>query len=112
MLFLLHWLLAACAIMITGSLISGVRVSGFFAAILATLVLGLVNALVKPLLLILTLPINTLTIGLFTLVINGLMILLVSALVPGFDVGGLWPAILFSLVLSILNFLFSLLLPD
>ncbi|HJV64824.1 MAG TPA: phage holin family protein [Geomonas sp.] len=102
--FIVHWLIRALAIVITAYLLPGVRLSGFFAALVTALVLGLVNTFIKPLLLILTLPLNILTLGLLTFVINALLILLTSAVVPGFQVAGFWWALLFSLVLAIINY--------
>ena len=102
--FLFHWLIRALAIVITAYLLPGVRLSGFFAALVTALVLGLVNTFIKPLLLLLTLPLNILTLGLLTFVINAMLILLTSALVPGFAVSGFWWALLFSMVLSIINY--------
>ncbi|HJV36309.1 phage holin family protein [Geomonas sp.] len=103
--FLVHWLIRALAIVITAYLLPGVRLAGFFAALVTALVLGLVNTFIKPLLLFLTLPLNILTLGLLTFVINALLIMLTSALVPGFQVAGFWWALLFSLVLAIINYL-------
>lgn len=88
-----------------GWLLSGVSVDGFVVAIIAAIVLGLVNFLVKPLLTLLTLPLTIVTFGLFLLVVNGLSVLLASAMVPGFAVDGLFWAILFSVVLAIGNLL-------
>jgi putative membrane protein len=105
--FLAHWLIYAIAIVITAYLLPGVRLSGFFAALVTALVLGLINTFIKPLLLLLTLPLNILTLGLLTFVINALLILLTSALVPGFVVTGFWWALGFSLVLSIINYALS-----
>jgi putative membrane protein len=102
--FLVHWLIYAVAIVITAYLLPGVRLSGFFAALVTALVLGLVNTFIRPLLLLLTLPLNILTLGLLTFVINALLILLTSSLVPGFTVTGFWWALLFSLVLSVINY--------
>lgn len=100
---LIKWIVNAVAIVITAYLLPGVRLSGFFAALVTALVLGLVNVFIRPLLLLLTLPINILTLGLLTFVINALLILLTSAIVPGFEVRGFWWALLFSLVLAIIN---------
>lgn len=91
------------AVGVSAYLLPGVEVSGAGAAFLAVVVLSLLNAVVKPVLLILTLPINFLTLGLFTFVINALVILLASALVPGFRVDGFVSALLFSIVLSVVN---------
>jgi len=105
---LVHWLVYAVAIVITAYLLPGVQLSGFSAALVTALVLGLVNTFIKPVLLLLTLPLNILTLGLLTFVINALLILLTSALVPGFVVTGFWWALLFSLVLSAVNYALSL----
>jgi len=104
---LINWLVMAFAIMFTAYILPGVTLSGFGAALLVALVLGLLNVLIKPLLLILTLPINILTLGLFTFVINALVIMMVSALVPGFKVEGFWVAMIFSIVLSIVLYLIN-----
>ena len=100
---LIHWLLSALAIMVAAYLLPGVHLAGFFPALVAAVVIGLVNTFIKPVLIILTLPINILTLGLFTLVINALLIMLASALVPGFTVDGFGWAILFSIVLFFVN---------
>lgn len=107
MAFLIKWLVNALAIGITAYLLPGVRVSGLFAALVTALVLGLVNIFIRPLLLLLTLPLNILTLGLFTLVINALLILLVAAVVPGFSVRGFWWAVLFGLVLAVVNYVLN-----
>jgi putative membrane protein len=108
--FLVHWLVRAVAIIITAYLLPGVRLSGFFAALVTAIVLGLVNTFIKPLLLILTLPLNILTLGLLTFVINALLIMLTSSIVPGFTVSSFWWALLFSLVLSIINYALGMIL--
>ncbi len=95
MFFLLSWLIYALAILLTAYLLPGVTLAGFGTALIAALVLGLVNAVLKPILILLTLPINILTLGLFTLVINTLMVLLASSVVKGFDVRNFWWALLF-----------------
>ena len=106
--FFVSWLVSALAIAITAYLLPGVRLSGFLAALITAVVLGLVNAVIKPLLLLLTLPLNIVTLGLFTLVINAVLIMLTSAIVPGFSVSGFWQALLFSLVLVLVNYLLGL----
>ena len=93
------------AILITAYLLPGVQLDGFLPGLITAIVLGLINTFVKPVLIILTLPITILTLGLFLLVINAVVILLTSALVPGFYVNGFWWALLFSLVLSIVNWI-------
>jgi putative membrane protein len=106
--YLIHWLLRAVAIIITAYLLPGVTLAGVGAALAAALVLGLINTFIKPVLILLTLPLNILTLGLLTFVINALLILLTSSLVPGFQVSGLLSALIFSLVLSIVNYVLGL----
>ncbi len=103
---ILHWLVSAAAITIAAFIIPGVHV-GLGGALLGAVILGVLNVILKPVLLILTLPINILTLGLFTLVVNGLVIWLVSLIVPGFSIPGFGAAILFALVLTLINFIFS-----
>lgn len=105
---IIHWLIATVAVIISAFLIPGVHVGGFLSALVAAVVLGFLNTFIKPLLILFTLPINILTLGLFTLVINALLILLASAVVPGFRVDGFWWAVLFSIVLAIVNIVFDL----
>ena len=102
---LLQWLISAAAIVLTAYVLPGAQVT-FIGALLAAVVLGLLNMFIKPLLVILTLPINILTLGLFTLIINGLLIYLASAIVPGFHVAGFGTAVLFGIVLMIVHLLF------
>ncbi|HEY6873567.1 MAG TPA: phage holin family protein [Geobacteraceae bacterium] len=108
---IVNWLIYALAILITAYLLPGVALSGFPAALATAVVLGLANTFIRPVLLLLTLPINIITLGLFTLVINALLILLASAIVPGFQVGGFWRAVLFSLILTLVNFALSFIKP-
>lgn len=107
MMIFLKWLISAVAIMITSYLLPGVALTGFWAAVWVALFLGLVNTFIKPLLILLTLPINILTLGLFTLVINALLILLASSVIDGFSVGGFWVAFLFGIILSLFNYLLN-----
>jgi len=101
--FLIHWLVIALALWVTAYVLPGVNVDSTQALAIAAVVLGLVNALIRPILTILTLPITILTLGLFYLVINGLTFLLASKLVPGFHVGGFWWAVLGALLVSIIS---------
>ena len=96
-------------VFLAARLIDKVSVIDYKSAIIVGIVLGFVNFLIKPILKFLTFPITILTLGLFLLVINGLMVLLVDRLVDGFQVGGLLPAILFSIVLAVLNTVANLL---
>ena len=101
--FLLHLVLTAGALLIVARLVGGVYVSGFGVALLGALVLGLVNAIVRPVMILLTLPITLLTLGLFLFVINALMLWLVAALVPGIRISGFGAALIGSLLLTLLN---------
>jgi putative membrane protein len=88
-----------------------IRVDGFWAALVAAFLLGIVNTILRPILVLLTLPITVLTLGLFLLIINGLMLWLVSALVRGFYVSGFWGAVFGSILISIVSWLLSRFLP-
>ncbi|MFA6382040.1 MAG: phage holin family protein [Candidatus Buchananbacteria bacterium] len=110
--FLLKWLVATLAVIITAYLLPGIAITDIFAALVAALILGLLNAILKPVLVILTLPINVLTLGLFTLVINAALVMLTGAIVPGFKVAGFLWALLFSLVLSIIMFVLGKITKD
>lgn len=101
--FIVNLLVNGFAVFVTGYLLKGVRIDSFFTAIIVSVVLGIINTLIKPILIIFTLPFNILTLGLFTFIINGFLIILVSKIVPGFYVNGFVTAILFSLVLSVIN---------
>lgn len=100
---LINWLVSALAILAAAYLLPGVHIGGFITALIVAVVLGIINAFLKPILLLLTLPINILTLGLFTFVVNAFVILIVSSLVPGFRVDGFLWALLFSIVLSLIN---------
>lgn len=102
---LLHWLLSAIALLVTSELVPGFHVHGLAAALIAAAVIGLLNATVGLVLKILTFPISILTLGLFLLVINAIMILVASALVPGFQVVGLGPAFWGAVILALLGML-------
>ncbi|MBI2607495.1 MAG: phage holin family protein [Candidatus Doudnabacteria bacterium] len=100
---LIKWLITAVIILALAYILPGIVVDGFFAAVVAALVLGLINSFLKPIIVLFTLPINVFTLGLFTLVINAVLVMLASAIVPGFSVGNFWWALLFSIILSITN---------
>jgi putative membrane protein len=106
---LLHWILNAVALLIVAHVVPGVSVRDPVAALVAAVLLGLANAIIKPVLVLLTLPVTILTLGLFLLVINGLLFWAVSALMTGFEVRGFWPGVLGALVYSVLTALLSLL---
>lgn len=100
---LLNWFIAALTVLVAGYILPGIQIDGLGVAFVLVIVLGLINAILKPILILLTLPVNILTLGLFTLVINGLLVLLAAKIVPGFHVRGFWWAVLFSIVLSLVN---------
>jgi putative membrane protein len=111
--FLLRLLLSALAVVLLANILPGVHVATFGIAVIVALVLSLLNFLVKPLLVILTLPVTIVTFGLFLLVINALIILMAGGLVSGFTVDGFWWALLFSLLLSVVqSILFAFLKED
>ena len=101
--FLIHWAITALSLWIASYLFRGLKFDTTGALVVSALLLGLANAVVKPLLIVLTLPLTLLTFGLFLLVINALMILLVSALVRGFKVSGFWTAFFASIFISLLS---------
>lgn len=100
---LLSWLVSALAILVSAYLLPGVHIANFFTALVTAVVLGIINSILKPILLLLTLPINILTLGLLTFVINALLVMLAANIVPGFHVDNFWWALAFSIVLSIIN---------
>ncbi|MFZ9031021.1 MAG: phage holin family protein [Robiginitalea sp.] len=111
--FILRLLLSALAVVLLSNILPGVHVATFGIAVIVALVLSLLNFLVKPLLIILTLPVTIITFGLFLLVVNALIILMASGLVSGFTVDGFWWALLFSLLLSLVqSILFAFLKED
>lgn len=109
---LLVWILNAIALLAVAYLYPGVQVQDWKAAAIAALVLGLVNTLVKPILVILTLPVTIVTLGLFLLVLNALLFWIVASMVPGFHVNGFWAAMLGAVLYSVIAWLLSQLIPD
>ncbi|MGH2398901.1 MAG: phage holin family protein [bacterium] len=107
--FLLRWFFNAVAIYLTTRIISGLRVPDALGAMLAALVLGIVNAIIRPLILLLTLPINIVTLGLFTLVINTIMLYIVAAVTP-LAIANFWAAFIGALLIAIISTLLSRLL--
>lgn len=104
---ILRWAANTAAILIAAHVIRGLEVSGIKGAILAAAILGVFNALIRPLLLLLTLPLNILTLGLFTLIINGFLLYLVSKVTPDLIVHGFWSAVLGSLIISLISSLLT-----
>ena len=103
----IRWLVLAAAIMGASYLLEGIEVKGFFSALGAAAMLGILNAFFRPVLLILTLPINILSLGLFTFIINALMLKMASGVIPGFDVRGFWTALLGALIITLISWLLN-----
>ena len=103
--FLTQWAITALALWVASHIFKGVKFDSTGALIVSALLLGFANAIVRPLLIVLTLPLTLLTFGLFLLVVNALVILLVSALVKGFRLSGFWTALFASLFVSVLSVL-------
>lgn len=104
---LLRWLLNTLVLILVARLTPGLHFSSFWAALIASLVLGFLNTLIRPLLILLTLPINVLTLGIFTLIINALMFWLASSIVKGFEIqnfaAAFWGALIYSILVMIIN---------
>ena len=101
--FLLTWLLAAASLLITAKLVPGLSIEGFVPSIVGSAMMGFINATVKPVLQLLTLPLTILTLGLFLLIVNAVSFGLVGYLTPGFEVNGFFPAVIGSIVLSLVS---------
>lgn len=111
-LLLVRWLILSAAIMVASYLVTGIRVESFFSALFAAAILGMLNTFFRPFLIILTLPINVLTFGLLTFVINALMLKMASGVIPGFHVHGFWSAVFGALIISLVNWLLASLIDD
>lgn len=105
---IIHFVVSTIAILITAYILPGVHVSGLLAAFVLAIVLGVINLILRPILVFLTLPITIITLGLFILVINALLILLASYIVPGFTVDSFWWAFLFGIVLAIVSWVLQM----
>ncbi len=103
----LRWLISGASLLLVSYLVPGIQVDGFFYALIAAAVLGVLNAVVRPILILLTLPLTILTLGLFILIINGLMLLLLPSLIHGIHIQGFWPAFWGSLILTVIGWLTS-----
>lgn len=103
----INLLVSSLAVFISAYLLPAVELANFLTAIVVAVVLGLVNTLIRPFIILLTLPINILTLGLFTLVINALLVLLVAAVVPGFEIKTFGGAVLFTIILWLVNWFLS-----
>lgn len=105
--FIVNLLINGFAVFVADYLLAGVTVDSFFTAIIVSVALGIVNIFIKPIVLLMTLPLNIITLGLFTFIVNGLMVLLVSSFITGFKVDNFGWAMLFSVVLWAVNFVFN-----
>ena len=110
MYLILRLLINAATLIGIANFLPGISVSGFYAAVITALVLGFVNALIRPIIILLTLPITIVTLGLFTLVINALLFWFVGTVVKGFEVAGFWPAFWGALIMSMVSWIVSWLL--
>lgn len=108
---LIKWLVTTAAILISAYFLPGVSVRSLGAALVTAFVLGLINAVIRPILLIFTFPLTILTLGLFIFVLNALLVLLTSAIVPGFHVAGFGWALIFSLLFSVVSFILHRIVP-
>jgi len=109
---LIRWFICALSLAVAAWLISGITIVSGWVLLLAALVIGFLNAFLRPILILLTLPLNILTLGLFTFVINALMILFTAWIVGGFKVDGFGTALLAALVMSIVSFILNMILPS
>ena len=112
MLLLLRWVINAVLLLLAASLVPGFEVNGFYAALIAALVLGLVNAILRPLIFVLTLPVTVMTLGLFALVLNAGMVWLMSTIVKGIVLEGFVPAVLVGIVMWLGGWLTSALIKE
>ena len=103
---LIHWLVSAVAILIAAYLVPGITVTLIGALVLAV-VLGIINVFFRPIISLLTLPLNIITLGVFSLIVNALLIMLAGMVVPGFTVDGFWAAFFFSIIVSLVTALFG-----
>jgi putative membrane protein len=104
---ILRLLVYTCAVLVTAWLLPGVSINNFITALMVAIALAILNTFIRPVLIFLTIPVTIVTLGLFLLVINALIIILISKIVPGFVVEGFWWALLFSVILSIIASLFG-----
>lgn len=100
---LLRWIINALSLLLTAHVIQGIEVQGFLAALIAVLVLGIANAIIRPILIFLTLPLNIMTLGLFTFVINGFILYMVGAVVEGIEISGFLAALAGTILLSVIS---------
>jgi putative membrane protein len=103
----IRWLILTAAIMFASYVMDGIQVKGFLSALFAAAVLGILNAFFRPILIVLTLPINILSLGLFTFIINAVLLKMASGVISGFEVYGFWSAVFGSLLISIVSWILN-----
>jgi putative membrane protein len=103
--FLLRWMVTTVGVLVAANIVDGIRYESIVGLVVASLLLGIFNSILRPIMFLLSLPLMILTLGLFTFVINGLMLYLVGQIVKSFHVAGFWPAFKGALVISIVSFL-------
>lgn len=108
----IRWILNAFALLVTAGLLPGIELNGISAALLTAFVLGIVNAVIRPIVLVFTLPLNILTLGVFTLVVNASMMMITASVVRGFSVAGFWSAFFGTIFLTIISGLISAIVLD
>lgn len=107
LIILFRWIINALILMLIPLFVPGFEIESFFSAMVVAVILALVNSVIRPVIMILTLPINVLTLGLFTIIVNGFMFYLVSVIVKGFTVTSFWSAVLAALIYSLISMLIS-----
>ena len=110
--FIIRWVVNALALLVAAWILKGIVVSSYLSLFVAAFVIGLLNAFLRPVVLLLTLPLNILTLGLFTLVVNGIMILLAGDVVRGFEVHGFFSAVFAALIMGLVSFILNLFISD
>ena len=106
----IRWIILTSAVLITSFLMDGIHVNGFFSAFFSAALLGVLNAFFRPILLILTLPINILTMGLFTFIINAVLLMMAQGVIPGFRIDGFWSAVLGSIIIGFISWILNILI--
>jgi len=110
--FLVRWCVTSISIMVVAHIFSGISADSWRSILVAALLLGVINAFIKPIILFITLPLNILSLGLLTFVINGFLLWMVSGLVKGFEVRGFWTAVLGSMFISVVSFVLNVMIGD
>jgi putative membrane protein len=105
---LIRWIINAGALFLAAHVVEGIEITGFLPALAGALILGILNTFIRPVVLILTLPLNVLTLGLLTFIINGLMLKIVASILKGFEVQGFWPAVWGALLITIISWIVNL----